>query len=236
MTSTRAEEQGRGGDREGVDTPGSSAPVPTISRSPLPPFSPSLRLRPDLQVVAESIPAGSSALDLGCGDGALLEYLKIEKGVVGRGIERSEAGVLACVRRGLSVRQGNLQEGLADYPDKSFDVVILSQTLQYLNDPLMILDEMLRVGRLAVVSFPNMGYWRCRLQLLLTGRIPQAPDYPQSWHEAPRRQHFTAADFVDFCRAQGIAVRQAVYLSGRREVGWWPNLTARTAMFALERP
>lgn len=228
MRNTDAEEPGsRGGE--------DSRPLPR-SFAPPHPISAVASLRPDLRVVADNIPAGSSALDLGCGDGALLEYLKLEKGVVGRGIERSEAGVLACVRRGLSVRQGNLQEGLADYPDKSFEVVILSQTLQYLNDPLMILDEMLRVGRLAVVSFPNMGYWRCRLHLLLTGRIPQAPDYPQSWHEAPRRQHFTTADFAGFCRARGIAVRQAVYLSGRREAARWPNLTARTAVFALERP
>ncbi len=192
-------------------------------------------LRPDLRIVAENIPAGSSALDLGCGDGALLEYLKTAKGVTGRGIERSEAGVLACVRRGLSVRQGNLQEGLADYPDKSFDVVILSQTLQYLNDPLMILEEMLRVGRLAVVSFPNLGHWHCRLHLLIDGRTPQAPDYPQSWHEAPRRQHFTVADFLDFCQTQAITVRQAIYLSGERKVEWMPNLMARTAVFALSR-
>jgi SAM-dependent methyltransferase len=117
--------------------------------------SSAIPLRPDLRVVAGLVPPAARVLDLGCGDGALLEHLKIEKGVQGRGIERSETGVLACVRRGLSVRQGNLQEGLADYPDKSFDVVILSQTLQFLNDPMMILGEMLRVGRLAVVSFPT---------------------------------------------------------------------------------
>jgi len=190
-------------------------------------------LRPDLRVVAEKIPPGARALDLGCGDGALLEYLRITKGVIGRGIEKSEAGVLACVRRGLSVRQGNLQEGLADYPDKSFDVVILSQTIQYLNDPLMILEEMLRVGHLAVVSFPNMGYWRCRLHLLLNGRTPPAPDAPQEWYESPRRQQFTVADFIAFCRGRGITIRQAIYLSGERETHWRPNLIAQTAVFAL---
>mgnify|MGYP003618566452 CR=1 FL=1 len=192
-------------------------------------------LRPDLQVVADLVPAGARALDLGCGDGALLEHLKTVKGVQGRGIERSEAGVLASVRRGLSVRQGNLQEGLADYPDKSFDVVILSQTLQYLNDPLMILGEMLRVGRLAVVSFPNWGYWRCRLELLIGGRMPPAPDYPQAWYDIPRWQAFTAADFAAFCGAHGIAIRQALYLDGPRPVRRRANLLARTAIFALER-
>lgn len=203
--------------------------MPTLSDSP--PV-----LRPDLRVVAELIPNGVLALDLGCGDGALLEHLKIAKGVRGRGIERSEAGVLACVRRGLSVRQGNLQEGLADYPDKSFDAVILSQTLQYLNDPMMILGEMVRVGRLAVVSFPNWGFWRCRLQLLATGRVPPAPDYPQAWHDVPRWQAFTAADFLEFCRAGDIIIRRSIYLNGELRVRRAPNLTARTAVFALERP
>lgn len=193
-------------------------------------------LRPDLQIIADLVPAGARALDLGCGDGELLEHLKAAKGVQGRGIERSEAGVLACVRRGLSVRQGNLEEGLADYPNKNFDVVILSQTLQFLNDPAMILGEMVRVGRLAIVSFPNWGYWRCRLQLLFGGRVPPAPDYPQPWHDAPRRQPFSAADFLDFCRAHDIIIRRMVYLSGDRNIRQAPNLLARTAIFALERP
>jgi methionine biosynthesis protein MetW len=181
------------------------------------------------------IPSGASVLDLGCGDGALLEYLKRVKAVRGRGIEQSEAGVLACVRRGLSVRQGNLLEGLADYPNHSFDCVILSQTLQFLDDPPATLSEMLRVGRSAVVSFPNWGYWRCRLELLGLGRIPQAPDLPQPWHEGPRWQALTIADFLGLCRQQGFAVRQATYLSGERAVRRLPNLRATTAVFGLQR-
>lgn len=191
-------------------------------------------LRPDLREVAGLVSPEARALDLGCGDGALLEYLKREKRVRGRGIELSEEGVLACVRRGLSVRQGNLQEGLADYPDKSFDCVILSQTLQYLDDPVMILSEMLRVGRLAIVSFPNWGYWRCRFELLYGGHLPNAPDLPQAWYEIPRWQALTAADFLDLCRKQGFAVRQAIYLNGQSKIAIAPNLRARTAVFALE--
>lgn len=192
-------------------------------------------LRPDLLAIAGLVPDGATTLDLGCGDGALLDYLKREKGVRGRGIELSEAGVLACVRRGLSVRQGNLQEGLADYPDSSFEGVILAQTLQYLDDPVMVLSEMLRVGRRAIVSFPNWGYWRCRLELLVKGRIPQAPDLPQAWHEAPRWQALTAADFLALCRRERIAVRQAIFLAGAHAVRVRPNLRARTAVFSLER-
>jgi methionine biosynthesis protein MetW len=192
-------------------------------------------LRPDLRAVAGLILHGTRVLDLGCGDGELLAYLKQNKDVRGRGIELSETGVLACVRRGLSVRQGHLQEGLADYPDNSFDCVILSQTLQYLDDPEMVLGEMLRVGRLAVVSFPNWGYWRCRAKFLATGRMPEAPELPQAWHDIPRWQALTAADFLDFCRRQDIAVRESIYLSGRQSVARLANLRARTAVFALEK-
>jgi methionine biosynthesis protein MetW len=175
-------------------------------------------------------------LDLGCGDGMLLEYLARNKGVTGRGIELSEAGVLACVRRGLSVRQGDLQEGLADYPARSFDFVVLSQTLPFLDDPAMILGEMLRVGQRAIVSFPNWGYWRCRLELLVTGRVPQAPDLPQPWHEKPRWQAVSITDFGTFCRQRGVRITREAYLAGghRIEVRKFKNLFSTTAVFLLE--
>lgn len=195
---------------------------------------PLIPLRADLQVVAEFIPAQSRVLDLGCGDGALLEYLVKKKQVKGRGIEISETGVLACVRRGLSVRQGNLHEGLADYPDQSFDYVILSQTLPFLNNPVHILQEMLRVGQYAIVSFPNWGYWRCRLEWLFTGRLPQAPDIEQSWTDERRSQLFTIADFADFCAWAQIHIEAGVFLSGNWRVGErWPNWRARTAVYLL---
>jgi len=195
-------------------------------------------LRPDLEIIAGLIPWGASVLDLGCGDGDLLAHLVRAKGARGRGIELSEAGMLVCVRRGLSVRQGDLHEGLADYPDLSFDYVVLSQTLPYLDDPTMIVREMLRVGRRAIVSFPNWGYWRCRLHLLLTGRIPQAPDLPQSWCDRPRWQAFTVTDFAGFCRDLGIHIGPQAYLDGGRRVHIrrFKNLLSTTAIFVLEYP
>ncbi len=191
-------------------------------------------LRPDLEAISELVPRNCKVLDLGCGSGELLAHLIQVKNVMGRGIEISEEGVLACVRRGLSVRQGNLEEGLADYPDQSFDRVILSQTLRYLDDPGMILEEMLRVGQQAIVSFPNWGFWRSRLQFLFRGRIPQAPDQPQSWHQAPRWQASTVTDFIDFCQERGFTIRNQVYLSGRRRKHYFNNLLAQTAVFVLE--
>jgi methionine biosynthesis protein MetW len=147
----------------------------------------------------------------------------------------SEEGVLACVRRGLSVRQGNLNEGLADYPDSSFDYVILSQTLPFLSDPAKILGEMLRVGRKAVVSFPNWGYWRYRLQLLLTGCMPETEDLPHRWYDAPRMQAFTITDFAHFCDLIGVRIEHEVYLAHGKRIGIWKfkNLLATTAVFTL---
>ena len=192
-------------------------------------------LRSDLRLIAEMIPNRSRVLDLGCEDGELLAYLVKEKQVKGSGIEISEAGVLACVRRGLSVRQGNLQEGLGDYPHKSMDVVILSQTLPYLNQPAFILEEMLRVGRSAVVSFPNWGYWRCRLGYLISGRVPHEPDFIQRWDGERRWQWFTLADFEDLCRVQRYHIDQRVFLNGSWRVRWGENWRARTAVYLLSR-
>ncbi len=194
-------------------------------------------LRPDLLAIADLVEPGWRLLDIGCGDGALLEYLRDRKQVKGRGIELTEAGVLACVRRGLSVRQGNVQEGLADYPDQSFDAVILSQTLPFLDDPAMVLNEMLRVGRTAIVSFSNWGHWRCRLELLITGRVPVAVDLPQQWYESPRRQLFSVTDFARFCRKIDIVIDRQIYMNRgiRIRTGRFKNLLSTTAVFTLNR-
>ena len=213
----------------------STAPKPPIANSAS--EVPGARLRPDLRAIADLVDAATRVLDIGCGDGALLEHLRDHKQVKGRGIELTEAGVLACVRRGLSVRQGNVQEGLADYPDQSFDSVILSQTLPFLDDPAMVLGEMLRVGRTAIVSFSNWGHWRCRLELLVTGRIPVAVDLPQQWYESPRRQPFSVTDFARFCRLVDIEIDRQIYMNRgvRIRTGRFKNLLSTTAVFTLHR-
>ncbi len=192
-------------------------------------------LRQDLLAVAELVQPCEKVLDLGCGDGLLLKYLQDTRQVTGRGVELSEAGVLACVRRGISIRQGDLHEGLGDYPDQSFDSVILSYTIPYLNDPGFIVKEMLRVGRRAIVTFPNWGHWRCRLTLLLTGRVPNVPGLPQSWDASPRARALTVQDFADFCRENNVRINRQIYFQGPRRipVRWDTNLRATTAIFEL---
>ena len=192
-------------------------------------------LRADLRAIAEMIRPGEKVLDLGCGDGTLLRHLADARQITGRGIEISEPAVLACVRKGLSVRQGNLEEGLRDYPDGAFDTVILSQTLPYLNHPDFIIQEMLRVGQRAIVSFANWGHWRCRLSLLLTGRAPIAPGLPQPWHAAPRARPLTVSDFVSFCSQHKMRIAREIYLDGKSlmAVQSGQNLLATIAVFEL---
>jgi methionine biosynthesis protein MetW len=192
-------------------------------------------LRADLGVIAELIQPREKVLDLGCGDGSLLRYLIDAKQIVGRGVEIAEAKVLACVRNGVTVRQGDLHEELRDYPEHSFETVILSYGLPYLNDPAFIVSNMLRVGKRAVVSFPNWGHWRCRVSLLLTGRMPAAPGDPQPWDEAPRARGLTIVDFKSFCAAHAVHIATATFLQGTRRVPdrFDTNLRATWAVFEL---
>jgi methionine biosynthesis protein MetW len=194
-------------------------------------------LRADLLAIADFIETGEKVLDLGCGDGTLLRHLIDARQITGRGIELTEPGVLACVSKGLSVRQGNLDEGLGDYPDQSFDTVILSHTLPYLDDPSFIICEMLRVGRRAIVSFANWGHWRCRLDLLSTGRVPLAPGLPHPWHVSPRARPLTVRDFIEFCAREEITITRSIYLGeanrALRAARLGENLRVSIAIFEL---
>lgn len=196
-------------------------------------------VRADLRVIAALVEPGSRVLDVGCGDGLLLAYLAREKGVDGRGIELSQAGVNACVAQGLSVVQGDADKDLADYPTDAYDYVILSQTLQATRKPYKVLKQMLRIGRRAIVSFPNFGHWRVRLSLLWNGRMPVTAALPQSWYETPNIHFCTIADFEQLCRDMGAVIERRVSVDafGRRErieaPGALANLFAEQGMFLL---
>lgn len=192
-------------------------------------------LRPDLRIIAEMIEPGSRVFDIGCGNGDLLAYLKAERQVVGRGLELSESGVLACVRRGLSVRQGNLETSLPDYPAQAFDYVVLSQTLPFVDDPAQTLRQIVRVGKRSLVSLANWGHWRCRLELLCRGHMPAAPSDAQLWHTPPRARALTLRDFQEFCADQRIRIVRMAALNGQRRLptSWASNLLASVAVFEL---
>jgi methionine biosynthesis protein MetW len=190
-------------------------------------------LRRDLVLIAELVPDGARVLDLGCGDGTLLELLRDECGATVRGVELSPEGIAAAIGRGLSVFMGDIDEGLSDFPDGSFDVVVLSQTLQVVRHPRLVLEEMLRVGRRAIVSFPNFAYWRARTSLALRGRMPVNESIPYSWYDTPNIHHTTLKDFRDFARSVGAEVEQEISLAAGRRITALPNLRADTAVFVL---
>jgi methionine biosynthesis protein MetW len=193
-------------------------------------------LRPDLAAIAAVVPHGARVLDIGCGDGALLAALRNDSGVDGRGIELDARDVASAVARGLSVVQGDADADLVDYPDDSFDVVILSNTLQAMRAPADVMGEMLRIGRNAVVSFPNFGHWRVRLALLLGGRMPVTRTLPVSWHQTPNIHLCTIDDFRALAAEHDWRIEQATFLAGGRRLGdLAPNWRADQAVFVLRR-
>ena len=192
-------------------------------------------LRPDLAAVAAAVPDGARVLDIGCGDGQLLAWLRDTKGVEGRGIELDASDVAAAVGRGLAVVQGDADTDLADYSDAAFDVVILSNTLQAMHRPAAVLTQLVRIGRSAVVSFPNFGHWRVRTGLALGGRMPVTRSLPVSWHETPNIHFCTIADFDALAAEMGLTVERRAALASGRQVALWPNLLADTGVFVLRR-
>jgi methionine biosynthesis protein MetW len=198
-------------------------------------------LRQDLRIIADMIAPGARALDVGCGDGALLHTLLAEKGVDGRGIELSAAGVNACVSAGLSVIQGDADTDLKDYPSGGFDYVILSQTLQATRAPREVLSELLRIAKHAVVSFPNFGHWRVRLSLLFGGRMPPIDIGHHAWYDTPNIHFCTIKDFLVLCDEMGITVERSLAVSkgGRPKLigagAAFHNLFGEQAVFLLSK-
>ncbi|MDQ2103570.1 methionine biosynthesis protein MetW [Azospirillum isscasi] len=197
-------------------------------------------IRHDLKLVAEMVEPGSRVLDVGCGDGALLAYLSRRKGVDGRGIELSMDGVHQCVAQGLSVIQGDAEADLKDYPAGAFDYVILSQTLQAMREPRTVLETMTRIGRRAIVSVPNFGYWRIRLQLLLSGRMPVTETLGYQWWETPNIHFCTIKDFVVLTEDMGIRIERCMIVDRKGRVtghahSGLANLLGEQGVFLLRR-
>jgi methionine biosynthesis protein MetW len=196
--------------------------------------------RVDHVLIAEMVETGSRVLDVGCGDGALLQLLNDTKAVDGRGVELSREKVNACVARGLSVIQGDADRDLRDYPDQAFDYVILSLTIQATRNPKTVLENLLRIGRRAIVSFPNFGHWEIRAALLTSGRMPVTHNLPETWYDSPNAHLCTIRDFADLCEELGATVEQAVAFnaSGKRLPIKWSlslqNLLGEKAVFLLK--
>ena len=190
--------------------------------------------RPDFAAIAAWIPKGASVLDLGCGDGSLLRYLNETRAVRGYGVEINDLDIVSCIANGMNVIQNDLDSGLSDFEDGSFDFVILSQTLQATRHTEALIREMLRVGREGIVSFPNFGYWKNRLNVL-RGNMPISSELPYQWFDTPNVHLCTLHDFETFCRDHHVTVLERRVMSGERAVSLLPNLLGSTAVYRFQR-
>ena len=191
------------------------------------------QFRHDFAIIAGWLPFGAKVLDLGCGDGTLLEYLKGALEVRGYGVEKDDTNWLACMTKGVNVIQMDLESGLSGFENQSFDTVILSQTLQAVNNTEGIVREMLRVGKEAIVTFPNFGYWRNRLQIT-AGKMPVSKALPYQWYDTPNVHLCTINDFDEFCNLSQIQIKERLILTNNQPVTFMPNLMGSLAMYRLK--
>jgi methionine biosynthesis protein MetW len=191
--------------------------------------------RSDYAIIGEIVEPNTRVLDLGCGEGELLQWLAQNKGVDARGVEISGAKVQHAIARGVSVFQSDIDSGLVDFPDQAFDYVILSQTLQETRHPRAVLREMLRVGRRGIVAFPNFGHWAVRLSMLTSGGAPRTPLFPYAWYDSPNIHFLTVHDFENLAVLDNIRIERRYFLAGRRKVTLRPNLLAEVAVYLVSR-
>lgn len=190
-------------------------------------------IRPDHRVIFDWIEPKARVLDLGCGAGELIDLLSREKEARVQGIELDEKAIWECVRKGLSVCQGDIETGLAEYPDRCFDYVILNQSLQEVRKAAFLLREALRVGNRVIVGFPNFAHISARASLFFGGRAPMTPSLPYRWYDTPNVRFLSIGDFRVFCAEMGFTAEKAAFLSGQETVAFWPNLRALSAIFLL---
>ncbi len=192
-------------------------------------------IRPDHRIIFDMIEPSSRVLDLGCGSGDLTHLLMRDKNVWVQGIELDEQAIYECVRKGLPVCQSDIESGLAEYPDGSFDYVILNQSLQEVRKALFLVREALRVGRRVIIGFPNFAHISARASLFFLGKAPMTPSLPYRWYDTPNVRFLSISDFRRFCRDNGFRVEKASFLSGHKRITLWPNLRALGAIFLLSK-
>jgi methionine biosynthesis protein MetW len=191
--------------------------------------------RADFDVVSAWVPQGARVLDLGCGDGALLARLMKERSCRGYGVEIDNDAVLSAMKNGINVIQNNIEGGLAFFANRSFDIVILSQTLQATRHTETLIKDVLNIGKSAIVTIPNFGHWQVRWQLGFGGRMPVSRRMPYQWYDTPNVHFSTILDFDRFCEEKGIVIEKKIALAGGREIKWLPNLRGETAVFQIRR-
>jgi methionine biosynthesis protein MetW len=192
-------------------------------------------IRIDHQIISQIIEPGARVLDLGCGNGDLLYLIARDKGAKVQGIEANDAAISECVKKGLSVYHSDLESGLTEYPDQSFDYVILNQSMQEVKRVDWLIQEALRAGRRVVVGFPNFAYVQARLMLFFRGKAPITSSLPHRWYDTPNVRFLSISDFRDFCREKNLVVQEAHFLGGQREISLWPNLFALNVIFVVSK-